>query len=76
MADQIASPASTSDERMYALVQMEHFVAERVLTNLPALQQKARDTGVRRHTFHSEIDRCCDWSVPVHGARLFRTCVY
>lgn len=58
---------------MYALVQLEHFLAERVLIRLPELKRNAREHGMRRNTYNVEIDRCCDWSVPVQDARLYST---
>lgn len=58
---------------MYALVQLEHFLAERVLTALPELKRSARETGMRRNSYIAELDRCLDWSVQVQDARLYST---
>lgn len=58
---------------MYALVQLEHFLAERVLTSLPQLKRTARESGMRRSTYSLELDRWLDWSIQVQDARLYRT---
>ena len=56
---------------MYALVQLEHFLAKRVLETLPKLYRAARENGMRRPMYDAELDRCLDWSVTVQDARLY-----
>ncbi|PKI82850.1 hypothetical protein MVES_003275 [Malassezia vespertilionis] len=67
----IASPRTSADERMYALVQLEHFVAQRVLKTLPVLKQHASEHATRPSAYLAQVDRCCDWTVPVRDARLY-----
>jgi len=71
---QLASPVSSADDRMYALVQLEHMVSERVLHGLPRIQRNVREQGMRRQMFFHELERCCDWSTYVNGVRIY--CVY
>lgn len=56
---QIASPRATSAERMYALVEMEHHIAERVFAH-------ERSGDARRHSAG------IDWTVSCNGAPIQR----
>ena len=55
-------PETSSNERMYALVQLEHIVSQRVLHDLPHVKQRAQENGTRRAMFFIQLERCCDWS--------------
>ena len=68
-ACQFHMPDATSDERMYALVQLEHAVSQRVLHELPKVRQQAKENGTRRAMFFIQVERCCDWAVYHHGVR-------
>lgn len=72
-SQQLESPTSTSDERMYELVQLEHAVSQRVLHGLPEVQRYAHETGMRRATFFLQMEKMCDWSVTENGVRLHGT---
>ncbi|WFD29939.1 hypothetical protein MSPP1_000953 [Malassezia sp. CBS 17886] len=66
LLDALSSPLSSPDERMYALVQLEHFVARRMLEELPQMQRLTN-----KQTFHAELERCCDWSFVSDGVRVY-----
>ena len=62
-------PETSSNERMYALVQLEHIVSQRVLHDLPHVKQRAQENGTRRAMFFIQLERCCDWSAYHHGVK-------
>ena len=62
-------PDTSSNERMYALVQLEHIVSQRVLHDLPHVKQRAQENGTRRAMFFIQLERCCDWSAYHHGVK-------
>lgn len=62
-------PDTTSDERMFALVQLEHVLSQRVLHDLPLVKQHAQEHGMRRTMFYIQLERCCDWHTYNHGVK-------
>ncbi|WFD19181.1 hypothetical protein MCAP1_001404 [Malassezia caprae] len=60
LLDTLNSPVCTSNERIYALVQLEHFVSERVLHDLPQIKKQAQEQGFHPYTFFTKLEKCCD----------------